>query len=187
MADILSLLDPNDEVAAQRRLNLFRRKLVNHFTWRGYADPEELAQEVITRTIRRLDEAGGTLTLEDPERFMWGVARHVRQEAERTRLRAKGEDVIEDHANSLATERDLVSEIFVKEALAQLSAADVELLQDYTFGDSNTRKELAERLGKTVEALRVQVFQIRKRMRDWVQNKDAKRNGESRHNPRDDS
>lgn len=161
--DLLLLLDP-DPLRAAHEYALLLRRLIKFFEWRRCEWPEDLADEVLLRGMKRLQE-GVTLTA-TPVQYFFGVAKHVVLESRRP---AKIDRIIERYAeapddvpggDSLGA---IEAKICLRQILSKLSPEDRELLMRYHLGN---RKELQEELGVTRGALRVRICRLHKQIRE---------------------
>jgi len=78
---LLAALGPNRE-----KYEAVRRKLVRLFEWRGFASPEDLANETFKRVARRMAQRVG-LRSTDPFGYFCGVAHLLYKEAVRRKAR----------------------------------------------------------------------------------------------------
>jgi DNA-directed RNA polymerase specialized sigma24 family protein len=76
---LLRQLGPDRDLAGARYEQL-RRRLVTILTYRGCAQPEEVADETMDRVARRLAEIPAGSEIGDPTRFVFGVAWNVARE-----------------------------------------------------------------------------------------------------------
>jgi hypothetical protein len=169
---LLSLLGPDRERAAER-YEAIRRKLTRLFEWRGFADPEELADATFDRVARKVEE-GMELTAADAYSYVHGVALRVAQE--RWRADARWHSAPEALADARAAadwpssgERAQEQEQAegrlrcLDECLEALDAPARALLRRYHGGGSRIedRRELAREMGISATALRLRVFRLR--------------------------
>src|SRR5690242_3911692 len=126
-------------------------KLKKYFEWRNCSDSEDLAQETVTRGLRRLAE-GKTIYSSHDENFFMGIARNVLSEERRKKV------WYADVEPGRADERDHAAacddRLCLAECLAVLSEAERNLLVGYIV---NGPRETAEAHGITGNALRVRV------------------------------
>src|SRR5689334_24730966 len=155
--DLLAWLDPDREVAGQKYENV-RRGLIKIFISNGCCDVEDLADETINRVAKKLTEIKDTYD-GDPSRYFYGVAKNIVHEAHRRRVPPpvppetwKTDDVdpeyecLESCLDKLTPEnRELVLEYYQDEKKAKI----------------DHRRQLAEKLGIAVNALRIRAFRIR--------------------------
>src|SRR5262245_43479522 len=86
---LLAFLAPDRE-AAGWRYEAIRRRLVTFFECRGCPRPEDLADEVIDRVARKVEEGGAVIP--SPEAYFYGVARNVERESWRGLQRERSLD-----------------------------------------------------------------------------------------------
>jgi DNA-directed RNA polymerase specialized sigma24 family protein len=158
-AGFLPLLDPDPE-KAERKYRMMRAKLVFYFLQRGCADPEDLADEVVLRAHRRCLE-GVEITSEFTH-FCYGIASRVCMEQKAPAVEFD-EKLHSPATGNIAVGRDKL--ILVEQCLNRLDTSDCEFIRDYFEDD---RRELAERLGKSPNALRIRAFRIVGTLRDLV-------------------
>src|SRR5215207_6031462 len=93
---LLEWLDPDRERAGARYEEI-RRALIKIFTTRGCAEPEDLADETITRVCRKVRTIAPTY-VGDPANYFYGVAKNVHLEyLRRMRRRAKQLKLVENY------------------------------------------------------------------------------------------
>lgn len=158
-AGFLPLLDP-DPAAAERKYRMLRARLVFYFLQRRCPDPENLADEVVFRAHRRFVE-GIEITGEFSS-FCYGIASRVCMEQKAPSVEFD-EELHSPVPANVAVGRDRL--ILVEQCLSRLDSADCEFIRDYFQDD---RRELAERMGKSSNALRIRAFRIVETLRDWV-------------------
>lgn len=154
-ADFLPLLDPKPTVAEEKYRTL-RAKLIFYFEVHGRDEAPDLADEVVVRVLRKLNEgiqidAGGVA------KYCFGVARNVLQEARKSRRGMPLEEVPMPQATSLwgLTEVELL--ILQQQILELLPLQDRDLLLRYYLED---RRKLASDLNLTPNALRIRVYRV---------------------------
>src|SRR5579872_6667196 len=69
---LLAALD-TDRVAASRKYETLRRKLINLFAWQRCESPEELADEALDRLARKLEG----MVLQAPDQYVFSIARRM--------------------------------------------------------------------------------------------------------------
>lgn len=163
---LLAWLNPDREQAAKRYEEI-RESLIKIFHWRGCADAEGLADEVINRVAARLHELGEGY-VGDPAHYFYGVTKNLLHEYRR---RIKTRAPLDDAAGSTAPAPDPEDEYSEREheclsrCVAALDADSRELIIDYYSLDKGDkiggRKALARRRNISVNNLRVRVYRIR--------------------------
>lgn len=173
---LLRQLAPDRERAGEIYESI-RRKLVRLFEWRGCAAPEDLADVTFNRVARRLDE-GVELRSNDPYGYFCGVAHLVykevlRKEAREHRAFASGD------WPSPAADEDEPSDArleCLRQCLAELPPDQRDLVLRYhqgknDQGESNirNRQQLAREAGVQLNALRIRVHRVRRKLESCVQ------------------
>ena len=166
---LLAQLDADRERAGER-YETIRRKLVRLFDWRGCDSSEELADETINRVSRRMAE-GIELRSSDPYGYFCGVAHHVYKEVlrqssrQRRALESGGWPPPEP-----AGEADDLHLECLRRCLKGLTDKERDLVLRYHQGENNirNRQTLARELGIPLNALRIRVHRIRRKLEDCV-------------------
>lgn len=168
LAKFLSLLDEDPERAGEQ-YEILRRKLVRFFEWRGSATQEELADETLNRLARKIDEGEA---IRNPSAYIGGMARLVWLEALKEQERARGafEELRASSQYSSQTDSQRVECFeFCLESLPTESRA---LILDYYRAEKSDkiklRKQLAEKLGTLLNALRIRAHRIRLQLEKCV-------------------
>jgi DNA-directed RNA polymerase specialized sigma24 family protein len=167
---LLGQLDPDDLDRAARLYEAIRRRLIRLFEWRGCEDPEDLADETINRVSRRLAE-GVKLHASDPYGYFCGVAHHVYKEVlrqssrQRRALESGGWPPPEP-----VPEADNLHLECLRWCLRGLSEKERDLVLRYHQGENNirNRQTLARELGIQLNALRIRIHRIRRKLEDCV-------------------
>lgn len=168
---LLRSLDPDPEKAGMRYEEI-RRRLIRFFEWRGCEHPEELTDETINRVARQL--ARDLELRSDPYAYFCGVARLVRLES----LRQEGKDraFLDQHSSSLhnpgAAGDDPDPRLdHLRHCLAALPAGQRDLVLRYHQGEQRIqdRKVLCQQLRIEMNALRIRVHRIRRKIETCVQ------------------
>jgi DNA-directed RNA polymerase specialized sigma24 family protein len=173
---LLGQLDADRERAGER-YETIRRKLVRLFGWRGCAVPEDLADETMNRVARRLAE-GIELRSSDPYGYFCGVAHLVFKESLR---RAAREQRVLTEGAALASpilDDDEPSDRrldCLRGCLARLAPDQRDLVLRYHQGASSqgennirNRQALAQEVGLPMNALRIRVHRIRRKLESCV-------------------
>ncbi|HEY3571972.1 MAG TPA: RNA polymerase sigma factor [Thermoanaerobaculia bacterium] len=172
---LLAQLDPDREKAGML-YETIRRKLVRLFEWRGCASPEDLADETINRVARRLGE-GVELRSNDPYGYFCGVAHLVYKELLRRASREQRALASGDWPP--ACEEEEPSDVrldCLRRCLAKLPPDQRDLILRYYHGKSDqgegnirNRQELAREAGIEMNALRIRVHRVRRKLESCVQ------------------
>jgi RNA polymerase sigma factor (sigma-70 family) len=176
---LLRALSPDREKAGEQ-YETIRRKLVRLFEWRGCAFPEDLADETINRVARRMAE-GIELRSSDPFGYFCGVAHLLYKEA--LRRQAKEHQALESALETDAwppLQYDETTDATADDRLEALRGCLQALSDDQRrlvllyHQDENhirSRKTLSEELGLPMNALRIRVHRIRRRLEECVAEK----------------
>ena len=154
----LRWLDP-DRDEAGKRYEKIRRWLIVICRARGRTEArgEEIADEVINRVVRKLPEIIDTY-VGPPERYIYGVLRKVLLEPNPPPLPPPPPPPDDPDVKE---RRD----VCLRHCLKRLSPEDGKLLLDYYAADGRAkierRRELAERLGISENALRIRLHRLR--------------------------
>ncbi|HSF43031.1 MAG TPA: RNA polymerase sigma factor [Thermoanaerobaculia bacterium] len=167
---LLGMLDPDRNRAAEK-YEAIRRKLIRLFEWRGCKFPEELTDVTLDRVARRMSEG---VDPSDPLGYFYGVAHLVYKEEWRRVAReqkainsgdwpppSQPEGEPDDHRLSC-----------LKKCLEQLPADQRHLLLEYHKGEEGNirnRKRLADELGIPINALRIRVHRVRRKLEDCIE------------------
>ncbi len=166
--EFLAWLDGGIESNGERYLEM-RRRLEDYF-WRKRCEfPDRLADEVLNRVARRLEEEGGIP--DPPARYCYIVARFVFLESLRSGERLRTElppDVPRPDSSDSVDDRLECLE----ECLMALPASDRDLILHYYPDDQRSRlerrRELATRLSLSANALAIKACRIRARLERCV-------------------
>ena len=162
---LLSALDP-DRNRAGEKYELLRRKLTALFRWRGLALPEDLADQALDVAARRLHEG---VPIQNVPGYCVGIARMILRKNQHVQERnGRSLQELEIAARSEGPlEEDRLTHCFDR-CLQQLAAGSRDLIYQYYCGEQQekirARKELADRLGIPLNALRIRAFRIRTKL-----------------------
>ena len=170
--DILLMhLDP-DRDRAGKIYEKIQLKLITFFEGRGCLDAEDLADETINRLAQRYAEGG---TIENPTTYSFGIAKNVflewlkRRDREIYMLKqlSAAQLVKED-----TEEPDPRLECF-EICLEKLPEESRKLVVEYYQGEKHekieNRKRMAERMGISLNSLRIQAYRIRVIIEDCIE------------------
>ena len=163
-AKLLVALDPDPERAGERYEQL-RKKLVSLYGWRGSATPDQLADTTLNRLARKIDEGE---VIRNLPAYLGGMARLVWLEELKTREleSAASEGLIAMSQYPATTDSSRIE--CLESCLARLPAEHRALILDYYREERGAkielRKELAEKLGTPLNALRIRAHRIRVRL-----------------------
>lgn len=172
--EILAWLDPDREVAANLYLQL-REDLANVFRWRGCTDPEGLTDEVFDRVAKKVHEVRPTYQ-GDPRLYFRAVANNlVKENLKKAKTQVSLEDVDLQQPITIESPEEGAADIeeCLQSCLQNLSTKNQELILGYYAKEKQAkidhRNELAQRLGITVETLRVRIFRIRASLQECIE------------------
>ena len=165
-----------DPVLGARKYEEVRAKLIVLFRLRGCSSPEELADETIDRTARALLKPGFAFD-GNPIAYFRGVARNVYLESLRRERHIVREAI--EHleqavppapVNGSGLEQQYAC---LERCLDTLPAERKALLLDYYRGEKRSKIDQRQKMaasGVGINALRLQVFRMRKVVRNCVEN-----------------
>jgi DNA-directed RNA polymerase specialized sigma24 family protein len=166
---LLANLDPDRERAGERYEEI-RRRLIRLFEWRGCESPEDLTDETINRVARQLAE--GLVLRSDPYAYFCGVARllameDVRREAREHKAFEAGEWPPATHPEA---EPDQRLE-HLHHCLQTLSSDQQFLVLRYHQDERRiqTRKQLCQEHKIEMNALRIRVHRLRRKIETCIQ------------------
>lgn len=184
---LLEWLDQGSDTGGRNYLEM-RRRLVGYFDRKNCATPDELADETLNRVARRLEEEGA-ITGAAAAQYCYIVARFVFHEHLRSAQRhystfssntgAEGagdsEIPVPHPAASPALDEEEERERrmgCLEKCLSKLEEDSRELISEYYQGEQREkiehRRQLASRLGLTVNALSIRACRIRARLETCV-------------------
>ena len=168
----LTWLDEGVDSGGEKYLEM-RRRLVSYFDRKRCASPDELADETLSRVVRRLDEEGA-ITESPTARYCYIVARFVfleylRRDDAHDRSAAELAAPVAPDAGVEAQQRRLDC---LDHCLQQLTADDRELILEYYQGERGVkieyRRKLAARVGITANALTIRACRLRGKLEACV-------------------
>lgn len=170
-ARFLESLSPDVDEAGRLYNRLVEKKLPGLFAMKGIADTAGAANETIRRAVEKI--AGGA-DVPDGERFCLGIARNVAWEWWRRERREEAvfRRFIEGLADDASEEVERIEHI-LKPCFEHLKDEERKLLVAYCsvpdgMSGAEHHRRLAEELGKTVGALRIQISRVRDRLEECV-------------------
>lgn len=141
-----------------------RSKLVKFFAWRRCEDPDSLADETIVRAIRNV-HSGENIRASNPYSYVYAIATNVFREYLRDK---KKRDRLPDDLNDRAYIFSEDENDCRRQCLQNLTQDKLQLLERYYLGEDD-RELLAESLGITTNALRLQIHRIKNELRECYQ------------------
>ena len=158
---MLTWLDADREVAGKKHEQI-RHKLIKMFIGRGCPDPEELAAETLSRVTRKVQDIADTYE-GDPLHYCYKVGYLVYLESIRKRPQPLPMPP-PDPPEQVEREYDCL-----EQCMKRLQPGDRDLVLQYYQQDKRAkidhRKELADRLGIALNALRIRAHRIRLNLR----------------------
>lgn len=159
----LLLLDPDRNRAGEQYENI-RRKLVKFFQWRECELPEDHADEVLQRMIRKIAQGED---IQNPFSYCYGVARKVLLEIRKNRMREQ--TAVEELSRSQTSanhKREPAEAVeCLNRCLQLLSPENTRLIlkyyEDERGAKAENRKKLAEDLCIPLNALRIRAHRLR--------------------------
>ena len=168
---LLMALDSDRDRAAVGYENL-RLKLIRFFELRGCQSSEVYADHVMDRLARRID-AGERI--ENVYSYCYGIARKFLLEVQRQSARESDalKSLTQSQNGGLGVEEAADARKLLAQCMAQLPTESRDLLLAYYQLDKQAgidrRKELANRLGIPLNALRLRAHRIRARLQECVE------------------
>ncbi len=161
---LLAALAPDREEAG-REYQRLRIKLIRYFEWRTVVPGDDWADETFNRVARRLDEGK---VIDDVIGFIFGVARHLCQEAIRDRDKEPA-PLDETHESQYAPAPDSVEpderedcfDRCMEKLLPENRNLILEYYQEERRAKIQIRQRMAERLHIPLNALRIRAHRIR--------------------------
>jgi DNA-directed RNA polymerase specialized sigma24 family protein len=145
-----------EEQTIEARFQRCRFKLVKFFAWRRCEDPESLADETISRLLKKVSE-GKEISAGNPYSYVYAIASNVFQEY--GRAKEKGKTLVNlDELPEISISRAI--DDCQKQCFEQLSEAKRELLAHY-YLDHNDRNSIAQEESLSLNALRLKVHRIK--------------------------
>ena len=168
---LLLFLD-SDRDRAGVQYEVIRRRLVRLFEWRGFGNSEDLADETINRVARRIQE-GTEVRSADPYGYFCGVAHLLSKEVARraARERAALEREEWQPAPPADEPEDDDRRACLRHCLLGLPNDQRTLVLRYHQEEDHirSRQALSEELGIPMNALRIRVHRIRRKLEECVQ------------------
>jgi len=153
----------SDREKAGRKYEEIRRRLIKIFTCRGCAEAEDLADETIDRVMKKVADIAPSY-VGDPALYFLGVASNVCREYIRRRP-VSGSQTISDQTE----ERKQIDEC-LEQCIQTLGREEHEMIIEYFKEEKKAkidhRRELAERLGLSPNALRIKVHRTLKALEE---------------------
>ena len=176
-AKFLARLNTEPELAGEQ-YETIRLALIKFFDWQGGFAPEDLADEVINRVTRKIDDGD---ELRDVPTYCHGVARMVLLEHRKGFLNRRAEvEEISFFAAPLETAETDERQDHLERCMRELPVESRQLVlryyQDERRQKIDARVTLADQLGIPLNALRSRVQRIRDRLEHCVKRRLRKEN-----------
>lgn len=157
--DLLLRLEPKypDQ---EKRYKQLRLKMVKFFAWKRCEDPDSLADETISRAVKKISE-GEVIRAGNPYSYIYAIAKHVFMEY--LREKRKREVIANDLPDDLQSYPE-ESQDCRKQCLQKLSKDKLSLLQKYYMSEP-PREMLAKSFKVSLNALRLQVHRLKQELR----------------------
>jgi DNA-directed RNA polymerase specialized sigma24 family protein len=177
---LLDWLDPDRDKAGVR-YEWIRKRLIKIFVSRGSVVPEELADKAINRVARKLPEIRVTY-VGDPANYFAGVAGNIFRES----LRKEKVPAIGMPKPVPPNEDEERVQSCFEQCIENLPTQERELVLSYYQLERQAkidhRKNLAERLGMGLNALRIRACRIRAGLQECVEGCCAARDSTAKQN-----
>ncbi|MFL6255020.1 MAG: RNA polymerase sigma factor [Pyrinomonadaceae bacterium] len=152
---LFQLLEP-DSRSIEEGFRQCRFKLVKFFAWRYCEDPDNLADETVSRLLKNVRD-GQVISADNPYSYVYAIAVNVFKEY----LRAKKKGAAQ---TDLSEARDVViqqeADDCKRQCFEQLPSEKRELLERY-YQDDDSREDIAKEQGLSLNALRLKVHRIK--------------------------
>jgi RNA polymerase sigma factor (sigma-70 family) len=163
---LLGWLDPDRDIAGGKYEEI-RHSLIKIFTWRGCAEAEDMADDVINRVLDKLPKLLQTYEGK-PAHYFYGVAKKVAFEYSGKKKRHLELTELNSPTVAPAQYKDDDSEKIhecLEHCMQRLTPHNREMITAYYSKDKqekiDSRRELAKEMGVELETLRVQAYRIR--------------------------
>ena len=171
---LFRLLEP-EALFVEDGFQTCRLKLLKFFAWRYCEDPDNLADETISRLLKNIG-AGQEISAEHAYSYVYAIAKNVFYEYLRAKKKSGILTDLEDFQETAPPARAADCR---KICLEQLSAAKLELLEHYYLDDVDS-DDIARELGLTLNALRLQIHHckvgLKRCLKDCIKRGDSIRN-----------
>lgn len=165
---LLDWLDADRDRAGHKYEDI-RTRLIRVFICRACCDPEDLADESINRVCKRLADIK-TEYVGDPLPYFYGVAKKVYMESLRRRPAQAAlppAPKVEDLDNA-EREHECLDQC-IRKLTPNNRQLVLQYYEDEERAKKDHRKELAEKLGIALNALRIRAYRIRASLHECVQ------------------
>ena len=153
------MLEP-DARSTEEGFRQCRLKLIKFFAWRRCEDPDNLADETVSRLLKNV-RAGQEISSDNPYSYVYAIAVNVFKEY--VRAKKKGASLTDlDEARHVVVPP--TTDDCKKQCFEQLSREKRELLLRY-YLDDDEPNHIASDHGLSLNALRLQVHRIKQGLR----------------------
>jgi RNA polymerase sigma factor (sigma-70 family) len=166
----LKWLNPDPDLAAQI-YEAIRQKLISYFIRRACSDSEGLADQTIDRVIRLLSSLNGSLP-DNQLRYCYGIAKYIHREYWRIQVNPNRGTVTDREPNPYRAESAEGHEVIEKCLYLCLQKLDERKRETFiryylteTQAKNEFRQQLADKLGITINALRLQMLRLKTELR----------------------
>ncbi len=169
---LIALGGGGDRESGSEKYLEIRSNLTRFFEWRGCSFPEDHADETINRIAKKVGEGEEIL---NPSGYAMGVARLLLLEILKGRQREQSALTEMGHSSEPIVESDDGEDRLdcLRDCLQTLSADNRELILQYYQGEKSEkiqhRKKLLDRLGISVNTLRMRALRLRDRLQGCVE------------------
>jgi DNA-directed RNA polymerase specialized sigma24 family protein len=161
---LLAWLDPDRDKAGEKYERIFFR-IVRTYAAKGCWDAEDIADETANVVASRIDELIATYK-GDPALYFYGVAKNIYLEWLKKNKVPPPPPII----NNIDIEKRCHC---LEQCLKQLPVDEAKLVLRYYEGEKQeriaNRKQMAEELGNTVNALRIRICHLLTRLRPCIE------------------
>lgn len=169
---LLVFLDP-DRHQAGLQYETIRRRLVRLFEWRGFGNAEDLTDETFNRVARRIQE-GTEVRSTDPYGYFCGVAHLLSKEVARRAARERAALEREEWQPVAFVEEEPDADdrlACLRHCLQRLPNDQRNLVLRYHQENDHirSRQMLSQELGIPMNALRIRVHRVRRKLEDCVE------------------
>jgi RNA polymerase sigma factor (sigma-70 family) len=161
----LLALFSSDRDEAGKEYEKFRIKLIRYFEWRGRAAADILADKTLDRVMMKLSQGE---EIKNPKGYIYSVAKYILQEDDSEFL-TELTDELSNAAQDLPQHDSEDNDPFfrcLEKCLNELPPGSKKLILTYYQEEKRTkidgRRQLAEKLGIPINALRIRAHRIRK-------------------------
>jgi RNA polymerase sigma factor (sigma-70 family) len=166
-------LNPDPDLAASEYTKL-RQLLISFFKNKVCADAEGLADQTIERVVKLLPKFGNELP-DHPQRYCYGVARYIHKEYFRNEVSKGGVQLSKLSPDAYDPELTAEKEALdgcLHNCLRDLDTQKREMFIRYYLVSSEEKsvlhQKMAEQMGITITALRLQILRIKEKLRGCI-------------------